>query len=629
MKDLIKQYLDHGMSRRQLMTGLSALGMSTVAARSVAQSLETFGQGAAAPPASAMREMKGTGGALFVQQLKAAGVEHIFFNPSTGDYPIFDALVDEPAIQLIKGIHEGAVVAMADGYARASGKTGMVIVANIGLPNAMTQMVNSWKDQIPVMVAVASVEQDALGRDLFQEPDHCEVMTQPITKWYWAAKTTGSIPETVRRGMKFASTSPCGPVFLSLPTNTLREEATATIWNQAKFDVPMRIRPDKDDIAKAARILLEAKNPLMSVGDEATWCRAGKELVELAELLGLPVTGQAGNLGFWSKPFPTRHPLYVGTQLRDMRYPGKPDVLLNLGNKYGERAGPGTQLISIRLDPLSLARGAPVDLGMVADVRLATVDLIAAIRSMATEARLKQIAEERTARARAYTAEMAEFRQKIAHENAERTPVSLERIGLELEAALDKDTCYVCDVDSGKTIDPLLSFGGSDKQYIGTGPNVLGWGMAAAFGAKLARPDLPVVSVVGDGSFCFSGPQPLWTQARYKAPVMNIVLNNHSYNNERNRIWHYGGRQFRTGRDMTCYLGSPDIDYAKASEAFGVEAEVVKDPGKLKGAIARAQRAVADGRPYLLDIHTYRDGLGAVSTWHPPYSIADLRSRKV
>ena len=200
--------------------------------------------------------------------------------------------------------------------------------------------------------------------------------------------------------------------------------------------------------------------------------------------------------------------------------------------------------------------------------------------------------------------------------------MSLERIGLELEAALDQDTCYVCDVDSGKTMDPLMSFGGDDKQYIGTGPNVLGWGMAAAFGAKLARPDLPVVSVVGDGSFCFSGPQPLWTQARYKAPVLNIVLNNHSYNNERNRIWHYGGKQFKTGRDMTCYLGSPDIDYAKSAEAFGVEGEVVKEPGKLKDAIERAQRVIADGRPYLLDIHTYRDGIGAVSTWHPPYSIA-------
>src|SRR5258708_39746228 len=133
---------------------------------------------------------------------------------------------------------------------------------------------------------------------------------------------------------------------------------------------------------------------------------------------------------------------------------------------------------------------------------------------------------------------MREFRQTIARENAQRTPVSLERIGLELESALDKDTCYVCDVDSGKTIDPLLSFGGSDKQYIGTGPNVLGWGMAAGVGVKLAKPDQPVVSGGGDGSFLFSGPQPLWSMARYQAPVTVVVLNNRRYNNDRNRTWH-------------------------------------------------------------------------------------------
>ena len=166
MKELIRQYLDEGLSRRRLMTGLSALGMSTVAARSVAQSLAPV----VAAHASAMREVQGTGGALFVAQLKAAGVKYVFFNPSTGDYPIFDALVDEPDIQVIKGIHEGAVVAMADGYARASGQTGIVIVANVGLPNAMTQMVNSWKDQVPLLVAVASVGQDALGREQPRKP---------------------------------------------------------------------------------------------------------------------------------------------------------------------------------------------------------------------------------------------------------------------------------------------------------------------------------------------------------------------------------------------------------------------------------------------------------------------------
>jgi benzoylformate decarboxylase len=628
MKDLIKQYLDQGMSRRQLVAGLSALGMSSVAANAVAQNLSPLGQGAAAAP-TAIREVEGNGGALFVAQLKAAGVEYIFFNPSTGDHPIFDALVDVPEIKLIKGIQEGAVVAMADGYARASGRTGVVVVANIGLPNAMTQMVNTYKDQIPLLVAVASIEQDALGRDQFQETDHHELMTEPITKWFWQAQSAAAIAETTRRGLKFASTPPCGPVFLALPTNTLDQHAKSQVWERSKFDVPMHIRPDKSDIEQAARMLIEADNPLLSIGDEITWCHGEKELVELAELLGLPVAGQTGSLGYWSKPFPTRHPLFIGPVLRTMRYPGKPDVLLNLGNRWGELASPGTKLISIRLDPTSLARTAPVDLAIVADLRLAIADLNTAIRSLATASRLKTIADARAPRTQAYSAQMAKERQAIAQNLADATPVSMERLGLELEANLDRDTCYVADVDSGKTMDQLMTFGGDDKQYFGTGPNVLGWGMAAAFGVKLARPDRPVVSVVGDGSFLFSGPQPLWSMSRYKAPVTVIVLNNKSYNNERNRIWNGAGRQFEAARDMTCYNGDPDVDFAKAADAFGVEGETVTEPAALKGAFYRAKTATIEGRPYLLDVHIKREGLGAVSEWHPPYSLADQRTRKV
>ena len=632
MKNLVKRYLDQGLSRRQLVSGLSAAGMSMVAAKAFAQNLAPAAQSAtpatAAAPA-AIREVEGNGGKLFVEQLRAAGTEYIFFNPSTGDHPIFDAAVDIPEITLIKGIQEGAVVAMADGYARAAGRTGVVVVANIGLPNAMTQMVNTWKDQIPMLVAVASIAQDALGRDQWQETDHHELMTEPITKWFWQTQSTAAMAETTRRALKFASTPPCGPVFLSLPTNTLEERAKTQIWERSKFDVPMHIRPDKDDVEKAARMLIEAQNPLISVGDEVTWCRGQKELIELAELLGIPVAGEMGNLGYWSKPFPTRHPLFIGTHLRTMRYPGKPDVLLNLGNRWGEMAAPGTKLISIRLDPASLARGAPVDLGMVADLRLAIADLTAAIKSQLPAAKLKELADARAARTRGYSAQMADARAAIARGLSDSSPIGMERLGLELEANLERDTCYVADVDSGKTMDPLMTFGGDDKQYFGTGPNVLGWGMAAAFGVKLARPDVPVVSVVGDGSFCFSGPQPLWSMARYKAPVTVIVLNNHSYNNERNRIWNSAGRQFEAARDMTCYNGDPDVDYAKAASAFGVEGEVVKEPDQIKAALTRAKTATVEGRPYLLDIHIKREGLGAVSEWHPPYSVANLRTRKV
>jgi thiamine pyrophosphate-dependent acetolactate synthase large subunit-like protein len=630
MKDLIKQYLDQGISRRGLMSGLSALGMSTVAAKAMAQSLAPFVAPAqAASPQGPMREMTGTGGALFVQQLKAAGVEFIFFNPSTGDAPIFDALVDEPGIQLIKGVQEGAIAAMADGYARLSGKPGIVIVANVGLPNAMTQMVNTFKDRIPVLVTVGAFGQATLGREGPQEYDFQEYMLSPITKWRWTAQTARGIPETTRRALKFATTPPSGPVFLAIPDDELRTRATATIMDQALFDVSMHIRPDKGSVDKAARMLIEAKNPLLSVGDEITLCRGEKEVMELAELLGLPVAGQA-EFGVWSKPFPTRNPLYLGPMLRHMRFPGQVDVHLNIGSRYAEIAQKGTKLISIRQDPTSLARAAPVDLGMVADVKLATADLIAAVKSMATPSRLKAVAEERASRTYDYTKQAAEMRKTIAASVGNGPAIRRERLAIELENGLDKDTIYVTDCDSGKAMDPLMSFGGADKTYISTGPNILGWAVAASFGAKLARPDRPVISILGDGSMMFGGPQPLWSMARYSAPVTTVVYNNRSYNNERNRIWTFSaGAQFKQGRDMTCYNGDPDVDFAKAAQAFGVEGETVKESSQIKDALARGKRANIEGRPYLLDVHVERDGIGAASAWHPGYSIAAKRTRRI
>ncbi len=630
MKELFKQYLDKGISRRSLTKGLTAAGLTAGAAKTIAQSLAppAAAQTAAAAPAQ-IREMKGTGGALFTQQLKAAGVEFIFFNPSTSDSPIFDSLVDESGIQLIKGVQEGAVVAMADGYARASGKLGVVVVASVGLPNAVAQMVNSYKDQIPILVAASSVSQESVGREQMQEYEGIERVTQPMTKWHWMASATTTIAETTRRAVKFATTAPAAPVYLSFPENLLRTEATAQIFDKSLFNVSMKVRPDKLDIEAAARMIIEAKNPLLSIGDEVFQNDAGKEILELAELLGLPVAGQGGSLGFWTKPFPSKHPLYIGPLLRQMRFPGAVDVHLNIGSKHGEQHMPGAKQISMRRDPTSLARGAPVELGMVTDIQLGTRDLIDAVKALATPARLKEIAAERLARTAEFTSKQRKLLDRVIKETPYDGDITMERLGIELEASLERDTIYVNDVDSGKRMDAFMSWGPDDKTYIGTGPNILGWGMAGAFGVKLAKPDRPVVGVVGDGSFLFSGPQPLWSISRYQSPVTIIVLNNRSYNNERNRIWMSGGTQFQAGRDMTCYLGSPDVDYAKTSQAFGVDAEIVKDPRKIQEAVSRAKKANAEGRPYLLDFNLARNGIGAASAWHPAYSVASKRKRMV
>ena len=174
-----------------------------------------------------------------------------------------------------------------------------------------------------------------------------------------------------------------------------------------------------------------------------------------------------------------------------------------------------------------------------------------------------------------------------------------------------------------------MSFGGADKQYFASPGGALGWGLPASFGVKLAHPDLPVVGIISDGSFLFSGPQPLWSFARYRAPVTIIVVNNRSYNAIRTFALITGGRQFQTGRDMTAYLGDPDMDFAKMASSFGVEGETVKEPSAFRAALERAKRANIDGRPYLLDVLVQREGFGASSTWHPSYSIAALRQRKV
>ena len=629
MKELIKQYLDNGISRRTLMRGLATAGLTAAAAKGLADSFTPTAAEAATP--GAIRPFTGTGGAHYIQQLKSAGVEFIFFNPSTGDAPIYDALVSVPEIQLIKGIHEGAVVAMADGYARLSGKVGVAQIANVGLPNGMTQLVNSWKDRIPVLLTCAAFGSEVAGRDNPQDYDHQEPMLSPITKWFWLAQNTRGIADVTRRAIKFASTPPTGPVFLSIPDDLLREVATADIYDRKLFDVPFRVRPDQRDVDAVARMLIEAKNPLISAGDEVTSCQAEAELSQLATMLGIPVTMGAGSaLGSWSKPFSTRDPLFIGAFQRESRFPGAVDVHFAIGDQIAERPMRGATLISMRRSPEGAAKAWPVDMPIVSDIKLGLADIIASVKSQLTAQRLQAIAEQRAGRVHDYSAGMARMIASIGKNLNSGNSISMERLGVELEKGLEKDTIWVSDCDSGRTMDAFMSFGGADKTYISTGPNILGWAQGAAMGAKLARPDRPVVSAMGDGSALFGGPQPLWSQARYEAPITNIVVNNKSYNNERNRIWSFiGGEQFKSGRDFTCYNGSPDVDFAKAAMAFGVEGEVVTDPAKIQESLARAKRANIEGRPYLLDVHVDREGVGSASEWYPSYSVAANRTRKV
>jgi len=623
MKDLIKQYLDHGVSRRNFLTSLGTLGLTASAADAMANSLAPFvaqDPSTEATPREGMRMVRGTGGALLVAQLKAAGVRHLFCNPSGGVGPFFDALVDEPDMHVIKALEEGALGAMADGYAKGSGKPAFAMCDAAGMPAFIGQMFISHADRMPVVLAV--------------DDEHIPNATDAITKWQWIAERADTVPSVARQALKFATTYPCGPVFLVLSGNTLSSQGQGAVMDQEKFSTSMKIRPDAAEIERAARLLIEARNPLMYFGDEVTVCGAEKELLELAELLGMTVT-DPGRSNTWSKPFPTRHPLFQAQVRQTMGHPADPgnaDVTLNLGAWLNSpvRMNARSKLIEVRLGPDPATRTTPVDVSMIADLKLAITDLIVAVRSSATPARLKQISEPRIAGAREYAAKIEESRQAIGKSHWDRNPLSSTRLIMELENVAEKNTCIVENGGSGTEglCQHYMNIGGGNKRYIKQSAIVLGWGVSAAFGVQVARPDLPVIAIVGDGEFMFRGPQPLWSYARYKAPTTVIVLNNHSYDNERNRLWQRGGRQFETGRDMICYNGDPDISFAGFAAAVGVEGEAVKEPASLRAALERAKRANADGRPYLLDVHVERGGVGSQSTWHPGYSIAAERAKR-
>jgi benzoylformate decarboxylase len=634
-KTALKEYIDSGISRRKFIAAMSAAGFSGLSARLVADDFTPFvarpGAGETPMPEWA-RALQGSGGELLIEQLAAAGHRYLFINPSSGEAPIYDALVDRPELQIIQAVHEGALTAMADGYARASGQTAFVMCARPGLPNAMTQMYNAWKDYIPMLVLVDDVEVDQLGQDGFEAMDHMGSMTEPMVKWQWSVESAERIPEIARRALKFAGTQPRRPVFLACPDNLLRERATGAIFEREKFEIQPAMPPEPGLVKAAARLLVDADNPLILAGNELRYHGAESELKEMAELLGIPVAKNM--LATWCKPFPTDHPLFAGAYQVPSRYPGEVDVLLNLGSRMPYFTGSrlrlesGTKLIQVRVDPMNLGRVYPTEIAMVADTRSTLSALLEEVRKTSSGRRLKRVAAERTQRARSYQAERKASLEAIARRRWGRSPISGERLVMELEAVLDPESVIVSENDTYQiAIDSYMTFGPGRKDYFTNCGLALGWGLPAAFGVQLAMPDRPVVALVSDGAFLFSGPQPLWSYARYQAPVLVLVLNNRSYNAERARIMMGRGRSYQTGRDMVCYLGNPDVNYASLAQGFGVEGEVVSEPGDLRAALERGMRATIEGRPYLLDVHVERSGSLATSTWHPEFSVAALRGR--
>ncbi len=251
---------------------------------------------------------------------------------------------------------------------------------------------------------------------------------------------------------------------------------------------------------------------------------------------------------------------------------------------------------------------------------------------MLTKDRIAKIRATRLAEVTAFTAQLKQSREMALRARLADTPLSWERVGYELEKALDKDAVIVPEVGTEQDkILRQLTLGGTNKQKIGrTKGQALGWGVGAALGVNVALPEKQVVALQGDGGFLFGQSETLWSIARYQAPLLIVIMNNRVYNESRDRNMQNGGHFYEIGRDFDGYLGDPNVEYGKIAEAYGLTGVKVKTAADLPAGLQQCLKSMRDGKAVVLDIDIAPDGpVLSQSTWYQRYSIADIRKKRL
>jgi len=630
MRQFAKLFLEGKIGRRAFITRLVETGLASATATKLAGSLS------AAPlpseAASRGRMVDGlTGGELMAELLVDWKTPYVFGLGGSEEVGFLDALVDRLSLQFVTGLHESSVVSMADGYARASGETPIVNLHSVaGAGFALGPMVNAFKDRVPMVVTVGTQSTAARGTNAFLEATNLHQLPREYTQWTWDVLSAETIPEVLRRAFVLARVPPGGPTFLTFSKDLWeRRVERAEILPRAQSALDVEVAPSPEHVSKIADALSEAQFPVLCAGKELARFGGAEEVMEVAEILGAPVF-QDVYASHTPVVFPTTHPLYAGMFTEDASFPPAFDVFWCLGGTmfslFAESPKPlvprTARVIHSGLDATEIGRSYPIDLAAVANVKTTAAAVAAELRKRKLDtARI----EDRRRVVERYHLDRGARLTKAAERAWSKKPISNERLAVELNRRLDPDAVVVSELITSELFMPAyLDVDHRHRERrvnLATCGGVLGWGVPAALGAKLAQPNRQVVALVGDGSFQF-GVHALWSAARYEIPVGIVIWNNGQYQANRRYLHDYGGRAAATGKYIGCNLGSPDVDQVAIAKGYGVEGERVDNPDALGDAFDRFLKALAGGRPYVLDVAVERRFGGADSTWFDFFSVA-------
>jgi benzoylformate decarboxylase len=552
-----------------------------------------------------------TGRHALLEMLIAHGVEYVFGNPGTTELPLIDGLQDYPQLKYVLALQEASAVAMADGYARATGKPSFVNVHIAGgLANSISMLYNAFRGGTPLILTAGQSD----TRMLLEEPalsGNLVEMCRQYSKWSGEVRHAKDVPVAIRRAFRTASTPPTGPVFLSLPWNVLDEEAELDLTPASP--VYFRLHPDGEAVERAAHVLARGKNPLMIVGDRIAQAGAVEEAVKVAEIMGARVVAIA-----WMSSevnFPTDHPQFwefISLNSPDTREAlSQHDVILAVGcNIFSQflymprMLTRKSTVVHLDVSAWEIEKNYPVEVGVWGDVKTGLEDLRKAFEQLMSGA------EREAARIRASTLAEAKAQQREAFQEQirqvwEQKPMDPVRLFVEMKEVLPQDAIIVNESTTATV--PLyrsMTFNEAGSFFSIRG-GCLGWAIGGALGVKLARPDRPVVAVIGDGSAMY-GIQGLWTAAHYDLPVTYVICNNRSYRILKHFLVHYYYPTLGLKDRKSEYIGmnflKQPLDCAGVAEGYGVQGFRVDQPDELKSTL---EKALSLGRPALVDVHIH------------------------
>lgn len=552
----------------------------------------------------------------FLEVLENWDTEYIFGCPGTTEVAILDAMVgkDKPSFILVP--QEGVAVSAADGYARITGKPGVVSLhANVGLANGVSQVYTAQVAGMPVIVLNAIKHRSILSHGAFTVAHDHQEMVKQFTKWDWTSLRVEELSQDLNRAFQVACQPPMGPVYLATPQDILEETAPGKgIYPQGNNREKNYTRPTADKIREAASALAGCKFPLILSGAGVAVENCLEEVKDLAELIGAGVCCE-NRLTLDYNAYPTGDSHFLGPYIPNHPVLSQVDVILAVGTKLFVEFQPpavpwipdNVTLIHIHDDQNEIGKIYPPKVGLCGSIKATVQDLTEELGRCLTTDRKAVIAERNSVVAQMH-GERAERLEAQLQDIKEDGPISVLRLVQAMSTLMDEDVTVI--VDAVTSNDPLVEYlprPNVRSYYGGATGGSLGWGMGAAIGAKLGAPERKIITVVGDGVFMFGIPA-LWTVQKYRIPVVYIVINNGHYAAVKAGLIRYGKNAVEKGIFPCTDISG--VNYAEVARGFGIASARVDNPAVLEKVL---EEALQSNEPFLLEVLTDQNDVGKLA----------------